>query len=124
MLLQLFTSWGGAVISKCPYSPAKMVLVVKNLPANAGDMRLCLIPGLGRFPGGGHGNPLQYFCLENQSHGQRSMMWATVHGVTKSRTLKQLSMHTECQLHWEQSLFFKSAPEWVYRLGHDMVERA
>ena len=94
----------------------------KESTCHVGD--LGVITGLGRFPGGGHGNPLQYFCLENQSHGQRSMMWATVHGVTKSRTLKQLSMHTECQLHWEQSLFFKSAPEWVYRLGHDMVERA
>ena len=40
--------------------------MVKNLPANEGDMRnLGSIPGLGRFPGGGHGNPLQYSCLEN-----------------------------------------------------------
>ena len=43
-----------------------MVLVVENLPANAGDVRdLGLIPGLGRFPAGGHDNPLQYSCLEN-----------------------------------------------------------
>ena len=40
--------------------------VVKNLPANAGDMRdVGLIPGLGRSPGGGNGNPLQFSCLEN-----------------------------------------------------------
>ena len=40
--------------------------VVKNLPVNAGDLRDAgLIPGSGRSPGGGHGNPLQYFCLEN-----------------------------------------------------------
>ena len=40
--------------------------MVKNLLASAGDVRdVGLIPGLGRFPGGGHGNPLQYFCLEN-----------------------------------------------------------
>ena len=40
--------------------------MVKNLPANAGDIReVVSIPGLGRFPGGGHGNPLQYSCLEN-----------------------------------------------------------
>ena len=40
--------------------------VVKNPPANAGDARDSgLIPGLGRFPGGGHSNPLQYSCLEN-----------------------------------------------------------
>ena len=42
-----------------------MVIVVKNPSANAGDIGdVGLIPGLGRFPGGGHGNPLQYSCLE------------------------------------------------------------
>ena len=53
--------------------------VVKNLPANAGDMGL--IPGLGRSPGEGNGNPLQYSCLENSI--DRGAWWATVHGVTK-----------------------------------------
>ena len=43
-----------------------MALVVRNLPASAGDIRDSgLIPGSGRSPGGGHGNPLQYSCLEN-----------------------------------------------------------
>ena len=43
-----------------------MALVVKNLPANAGDIRdVGSIPGSGRSPGVGHGNPLQYSCLEN-----------------------------------------------------------
>ena len=43
-----------------------MVLVVKNLPADEGDVRnVGLIPGSGRFPGGGNGNPLQYSCAEN-----------------------------------------------------------
>ena len=43
-----------------------MVLVVKNLPANAEDIRdMGSTPGMGRSPGGGHGNPLLYFCLEN-----------------------------------------------------------
>ena len=47
--------------------------VVKNPSANAGEARdLGLIPGLGRFPGGGHGNPLQYSGLKNP-HGQRSL---------------------------------------------------
>ena len=49
---------------------------------NAGDPGL--IPGLGRSPGEGNGNPLQYSCLENP-HGQRAW-WATVHGVVKSWT--------------------------------------
>ena len=48
-----------------------MALVVKNLPANARDVR-GLVPGLGRSFGGGHGNPLQYSCLQN-SHRQRSL---------------------------------------------------
>ena len=48
-------------------------LVVKNLPANAGDIRdVSLIPGSGRSPRGGHGNPFHYSCLENP-HGQRSL---------------------------------------------------
>ena len=46
--------------------PPQAVLAVKNLPANAGDERdMGLIPGLRGFPGGGHGNALQYSCLEN-----------------------------------------------------------
>ena len=56
--------------------------MVKNLPANAGDIRdMGLIPGLGRFPGGGHGNTLQYSCLEDPM--DRGAWGATVHGVTK-----------------------------------------
>ena len=51
-----------------------MALVVKNPPLNAGDKGdIGLIPGLGRFLGGGHGNPLQYSCLENL-YGQRSLV--------------------------------------------------
>ena len=43
-----------------------MALVVKNQPANAGDIRATgLIPGLGRYPGEGNGNPIHYSCLEN-----------------------------------------------------------
>ena len=60
-----------------------MVLVVKNLPANAGDIRdTGLIPGSGRSTGGGHGNPFQYSCLENPT--DREVWRAMVHGVTKS----------------------------------------
>ena len=66
--------------------------MVKNQPANAGDVRhLGLSPGSGRSSGEGHGNPLQYSCLENSM--ARGAWQATVHGVTKSRIqLKQLSM--------------------------------
>ena len=62
---------------------SQVVLVLKNPPANAGDIRDAgLIPGLRRSLGGGHGNPLQYSCLENPM--DRGAWWATVHGVAKS----------------------------------------
>ena len=62
-----------------------MALVVKNLPANAGDIRdLGSIPGLERSHGVGNGNPLQYSYLENSV--DRGAWWATGHGVTKSQT--------------------------------------
>ena len=54
--------------------------VVKNLPKNTGDTDL--IPGSGRSPGGGNGNPVQYSCLENPI--DRGACGATVHGVAKS----------------------------------------
>ena len=59
--------------------------MIKNLPANAGNVRNTgLIPGSGRSPGVGNGNPLQYSCLENSM--DRGARWATVHGVAESRT--------------------------------------
>ena len=62
-----------------------MMLVVKNLPANARDVRdTGLIPESERSPGGGHGNPLQYPCLENPM--SRGAWQATVHRVAQSRT--------------------------------------
>ena len=62
-----------------------MVLVVKNEPASAGDIRdVGLIPGSGRYPGGRNGNQVQCSFLEN-SMG-RGAWWATVHWVAKSQT--------------------------------------
>ena len=63
-----------------------MVLVVKSLPANVGDVRdTGSIPGSGRSPGGGHGNPVQYSCLESPM--DRGTWQATVHGVAESDTI-------------------------------------
>ena len=72
----------------------RAALVVKNLPANAGDIRdLGSISRSGRSPGKEHGNPLQYSCLEHPL--DREAWWATVHSVAKSWTrLKRLSTHT------------------------------
>jgi len=62
-----------------------VALVVKNPPANAGDLRdASLIPGLGRSPGGGHGDPFQYSCLENPM--DRGAWRAAVHRVARSQT--------------------------------------
>ena len=64
---------------------SQVALVVKNLPATAMDIiDMDLITGLGRSPGGGHGNPLQCSCLENSI--VRGAWLATVHEVTQSRT--------------------------------------
>ena len=69
------------------YWTSQVALVVKNLPANAGDIRdTGSIPGLGRSPGGGHGRPLQYSCLENPM--DRGAWQATVDRVTESDTTK------------------------------------
>ena len=57
-------------------------IAVENQPANARDVGLIL--GSGKSPGEGSGNPLQYSCLENSMY--RGTWWATVHGVSKSRT--------------------------------------
>ena len=62
--------------------PSGASLVAKHLPSNAGDLRAASsIPGLGRSPGEGNGNPLQNSCLEDSR--DRGAWWATVHGVTK-----------------------------------------
>ena len=65
--------------------PRKVVLVVKNVPVNEGDVRdTGSIPGLGRSPGKGNGNSVQYSCLENSM--DRGAWQATVHGAAKSGT--------------------------------------
>ena len=74
-----------ALVSPVLTRASQVVLVVRNPSANAGDMRdVGLIPGLGRSPGGGNGNPLQFSCLENPM--DRGAWWATVPRVTKSLT--------------------------------------
>ena len=67
----------------------------KESASNAGNVRdMNSIPGLGRFPGEGHGNPLQYSCLENPL--DRGAWWATVHRIAKSWTWpKWLSTHAQ-----------------------------
>ena len=64
------------------YGASQVVLVIKNLPASAGNVRETgLVPGLGGSPGGGHSNPLQYFCLKNPM--DRRAWRAAVLGVAK-----------------------------------------
>ena len=78
----MIPAWTYYLIS-ASFRASQVALVVKNPPANAGDRRdEGSIPGSGRCPGGGHGNPLQYPCLENPK--DRGAWWATVHRVTKN----------------------------------------
>ena len=106
-----------------------MAPVVKNPPANAGDIRdMGSTPGSGRSPGWGNGNLVQYSCLENPM--DRAAWYATVHRVTESWTqLKQFSMH-EC-IHFSQHCLLKrllsphhvflallSKINWLYIYGH------
>ena len=66
---------------------------MKNHSANAGDTRdMGLILGSGRSPGGGHGNSIQYSCLENPM--DKGAWWATVHRVAKSLDTTELTQHT------------------------------
>ena len=78
------------------FRASQVALVVKNLPANTGDIGdVGSIPGSGRSPGGGNGNPLQYSCLENPM--DRGAWKATVHGVTELDTAevpKRVHTHT------------------------------
>ena len=70
----------------------------KNPSANAGDIRDAdSIPGSGRYPGGGHGNPLQYSCLENPM--DRGVCWATVHRVAELDTTEATNTHTRVRTH-------------------------
>ena len=70
--------------------------MVKNLPANAGDIRdSSSIPGSGGSLGGGNGNSFQYYCLKNPV--DRGALWSTVHSVPESQTrLKLLCTHNNC----------------------------
>ena len=78
---------------------SQVALVVKNLPANTGDIRDAgSIPGSERSPGDGNGNPLQYSCLENPM--DRGARWAIVHRVAKNWTQpKGLGINTHIHTH-------------------------
>ena len=98
-----FDSWVGKICWKRDRLPTPVFLGIpcgsagKEYTCNAGD--LGSIPGSGRSPGGGHGNPFQYSCLENSM--DRGAWWATVCRVTKSRTwLSDLSYAFDLSVPW------------------------
>ena len=96
-IFQVSTCW---VLVCQDWGASQVMLVVKNLPANAGEVRdLGSTPGLGWSPGGGHGNPLQYSCLENPR--DRGAWWATAHRAAQSWTwLKRLSTNAHTLQDW------------------------
>ena len=79
-VLQCSAFWGASLVAK----------TVKNPPAMWDKGHLVVIPGLERSPGGGHGNPIQYSCLENP-HGQRSLVGYRPQGHKESNTTERLS---------------------------------
>ena len=90
LLLRVGQAWPNLFQALATYLGCPGGSVVKNPPANAGGAGL--IPGLGRSPGGGHSNPLQYSCLKNPM--DRGAWQTTVHGVTETRTqVKWLSVN-------------------------------
>ena len=111
----------------CLYTPgtSQAALVVKNLLANAGKVRdTDSIPGSGRSPREGHGNPLQYSCLENPM--DQGAWRATVHRITKNQTrLKWKAWYTPGS--WKTLLdffLFFATDKWVYSLaGLDRINR-
>ena len=81
----VFKSEASIQVNMKKYDGPQVVVVIKSPPASVGDVTDSgSVPGSGRSPGGGHGSPLQYSCLENPM--DRGAWWATVHGVTKSPT--------------------------------------
>ena len=86
-IVQSTSTWQSCNLNPDVYNSraSQMLLVVKNLPAIAGDPRgVGSILGSGRSAGGGHGNLLQYSCLENPM--ARGVWWITTHGMAKSWT--------------------------------------
>ena len=76
--------------------------MVKNLPACAGRRKkLGSVPGSGRYPGEGQGNPLQYSCLENPM--EKGAWWAPVHGITEHR----MQLKCSSTLAWLYFMIFK-----------------
>ena len=91
---------------------SQVVLVIKNLPANTGDIRdVGSILWLGRSPGGGYGKLLNYACLGNPM--DRGAWWATVHRVPQSQTqLKWLSKHAPLPNHLQQRFLRKNEEKY------------
>ena len=95
------------IIVRCMSFPGQVALMVKNTPANAGVLRdLGLIPGSGRSLGGGHGNPLQYSCLEAPI--DRGAWRITVHGVAKQP--------------WTQLKWLSMQDVWMFRLDSNKAK--
>ena len=103
---------------------SQVALVVKNLPANSGDIRDAgSIPRLGKSPGGRHANPLQHSRLENSM--DRGAWWTTVHGVTKSRTRLRdpahMQAHAALRLPGFGSLYFLIPAEIFMAFDRHMI---
>ena len=99
---------------------SQVVLVVKNMPVNLGDTGLIL--GLWRSPGRGHGNPLQYSCLQNPL--DREAWWAMVHRVTEF--IRRTKAKAEAPIFWPpyaKSWLIEKDPDAINQMGWDVICR-
>ena len=94
--------------------PSQVAQAVKKLPANARDAGDAgPVPGLGRSPGGGHGNPLHYSCLENSMN--RGACAFTVHRVSQNQTLLKLLSNSD---YWSTCIILNTKNEIVGSFGN------
>ena len=93
----------------------QVVLVVKNLPAKAGDIDMQLHPWVGKIPGGGHGKPLQYSCLENPMDRGAGGLQSV--GLQSRTGLKQISSSNICTYVVNLlSSLFNTAPQTCFTI--------
>ena len=94
----------------------------KKSACNAGDTEDSgSIPGLGRSPGGGHGNPLQYSCLENPM--ERGARWAIIHGVSESDSTEHRRAHTRMHTHHSHGLIAHCVPDTILEAERTTMDK-
>ena len=99
---------------------SQVALQVKVLPANSGDLTdVGSVSGLKKFSGGGHGNPLQYSCLQNPRN--RGSWWATVYGIAQSQTQLTRLRNSSSRIPWREEPG-RLQSKGSHRVGHNLSD--